>query len=137
MPSSTLAPGAWRQEDHGVRLLATRCGRCSAVTFPPAVACPQCWERAELTIEPVPCRGTVHAFTTTHIPADGIEAPYAVAYVDFPDGLRVCGRLHTWADIQIGDTVQAVPGVLRDGPDGELRGWMFQRVPADASPERT
>lgn len=137
MPSSTLAPSAWRQEDGDVLLLATRCGRCSSVTFPPAGACPHCWERADLTTEPLPRHGTVHAFTVTHIPAHGIEAPYAIAYVDFPNGLRVCGRLRTWVGIQVGDTVEAVAGVLRHGPDGELRGWMFQRVPDDANQERT
>jgi uncharacterized OB-fold protein len=128
VPNTTLAPSAWRQEDNGVLLLATRCGRCDTETFPPAPACPRCWERSDLTTVPLPQHGTVHAFTVTHVPAAGIEAPYAVGFVDFANGIRVCGRLQKWADIQVGDTVEAVPGVLRDGPDGELRGWLFQRA---------
>ncbi len=128
MPSTALAPGAWRQEDDGVLLLATRCGRCNTPTFPPVAACPACWEGSDLATVPLPRHGTVHAYTVTHVPAAGIEAPYAVAYIDFSDGIRVCGRLHGWADIEVGDTVEAVPGVLRDGPDRELRGWLFRRV---------
>lgn len=137
MPDTTLAPGAWRQEDDRVLLLATRCGRCTAQTFPPAPACPRCWERGDLTTVPLPRYGTVHAFTVTHIPAVGIDAPYAIGYIDFPNGTRVCGRLRKWADIRVGDTVEAVAGVLRDGPDGELRGWLFERVVDEVNLEKT
>lgn len=130
MPSTTLAPGAWRQEDDQVVLLATHCGRCAEQTFPPVPVCPRCWERNNLRDVPLPRRGTIQAFSITHIGAEGIDVPYAIAYIDFPNGLRVCARLREWDRIQVGDHVEPVAGVLRDGPAGALHGWLFQPIDA-------
>ena len=133
MADTTLAPGAWRwdgETGQDVVLLATHCGRCGAQTFPPVAACPGCWERADLHEVALPRRGTVHALTVTHIPADGIDAPYAVAYVDVPDGPRVCGRLREWDGVRVGDPVEPVAGVLRAGSTGTVHGWLFR--PTDA-----
>ena len=131
MPETALAPGAWWQDGSGGRdvvLLATRCGRCGEKTFPPVPACPRCWERDDVGTVPLSRRGTVHALTVTHIPADGIDAPYAVAYGDLADGPRVCGRLREWDGVRVGDPVAPVAGVLRNGPTGTLRGWLFAPV---------
>lgn len=128
MPDSTLVPGAWRQDGADVVLLATHCGRCGERTFPPVLACPACWERADLARVALPRRGTVHAFTVIHVAADGIAAPYAVAYVDLPDGPRLCGRLEHWGGVRAGDPVEPVSGVLRDGPAGPVTGWLFRPI---------
>lgn len=125
---TTLAPEAWRQDGGDVVLLATQCGRCGERTFPPVPACPRCWERDDVRTAPLPRHGTVHAFTVTRIPADGINAPYAVAYVDLVDGPRVCGRLREWDGVRIGDRVEPVAGVLREGSAGTLHGWLFAPV---------
>ncbi|MHC1562194.1 Zn-ribbon domain-containing OB-fold protein [Actinomycetospora sp. C-140] len=130
MPDSVLAPGAWRRDGADLVLLATRCRRCGERTFPPVRACPRCWG-TDLAEVPLPRRGTVHALTVTHVAADGIAAPYAVAYVDLPDGSRLCGRLERWDGVRPGDAVEAVGGVLRDGPAGTVTGWLFRPVGAD------
>jgi uncharacterized protein len=123
-----LLPRAWRQERSGVCLIATRCGHCGTLTFPPAAACPRCWQRTGLREEPLAQPGTVAAYTVVHVPADGIPAPYALAYVDFPGGVRLCGRLESWDGITVGDQVTAVPGILRRLPDGGLLGWLFRKT---------
>lgn len=123
-----LLPRAWRQEGPAARLIATRCGHCGTLAFPPAAACPHCWQRADLHEEPLAQQGTVAAYTVVHVPAEGIPAPYALAYVDFADGVRLCGRLESWDDIAVGDQVTAVAGVLRRLPDADLVGWLFRKV---------
>jgi uncharacterized OB-fold protein len=128
-PGATrLLPDAWRQRGSGVCLIATRCGHCGTLTFPPAAACPRCWQRAGLREEPLAQPGTVAACTVVHTPAEGIPAPYALAYVDFPGGIRLCGRLESWDDIAPGDRVTAVAGVLRSRPGGDLLGWLFRKA---------
>jgi uncharacterized OB-fold protein len=123
-----LLPHAWRPDGDQVLLLATRCGRCGTLTFPPAAACPRCWERDGLWEEPLAQPGTVAAYTVVHVPAEGIAAPYALAYVDFDGGVRLCGRLDSWDDIAVGDRVTAVAGVLRSQPGGDLLGWLFRKA---------
>ena len=126
-----LLPEAWEQEggEHVV-LLATRCERCHALTFPPTIACPQCWERLALRREALPPSGVLSAHTVVHVPSQGIPAPYAIGYVDFPDlGLRLCGRLAEWSDIVDGDHVEAIAGVLSERAQGPLLGWMFRKAP--------
>jgi uncharacterized protein len=123
-----LLPHAWRQERAGVCLIATRCGHCGTLTFPPAEACPHCWQRTGLREEPLAQPGTVAACTVVHVPAEGIPAPYGLAYVDFAGGVRLCGRLESWDDIAVGDRVTAVAGVLRSQPGGDLRGWLFRKA---------
>jgi uncharacterized protein len=123
-----LLPRAWRQERSGVCLIAARCGHCGALTFPPATACPRCWQRTGLREEPLAQPGTVAAYTVVHVAAEGIPAPYALAYVDFQGGVRLCGRLESWDDIAVGDRVTAVAGVLRRQPGGDLLGWLFRKT---------
>lgn len=125
-----LLPNAWTQDNGHVVLLAARCGRCETLTFPPAAACPECWERHDLRREALVQPGVVAAVSVVHVPAKGIPAPYAVAYIDFDGGVRLCGRLKSWDGLRVGDRVTAVPGVLRTGPDGDLHGWFFRKVGA-------
>jgi uncharacterized protein len=123
-----LLPRGWRREEARVCLIATRCEHCGTLAFPPAAACPHCWQRTGLREEPLAQPGTVAAYTVVHVPAEGIPAPYAMAYVDFPGGVRLCGRLESWDDIAVGDLVAAVAGVLRSQPGGDLLGWLFRKA---------
>lgn len=126
MHDRELLPGAGEQRDDGtVELLATACDRCGRRTFPPVAACPRCWARSGLRREPLPRNGTLHAFSVVHVRVNGIEPPYAVGYVDYPHGIRVCGRLLDHTGLRAGQPVEPVAGQLR--PDG-LRGWLFRAV---------
>ena len=121
-----LLPGSWEEDSTGqVRLLGTRCGQCATLTFPPASACPHCWEHHDLASEVLPEPGVVHSFSVVHVPEDGIEAPYTIGWVDFPGGIRVCGRIRG-PDVAVGDPVRVIAGLIRDRGENSLRGWMFE-----------
>jgi uncharacterized OB-fold protein len=77
------------------RLVVERCTACGADSFPPRGTCRACRCR-ETTWAEVTGPGTVYSFTVNHqrwLP--GLEVPYAVVLVEFPDhpGVRVPGRL--------------------------------------------
>jgi uncharacterized OB-fold protein len=134
MANTALRPDAWRSDDgDAVSLLGTRCGHCGTYSFPPVAVCPECWKRDALAVEALQQPGIVAAFTVSRIAQEGIEAPYGVAYVDFSQGVRLCGRLRDWSTVHRGSQVTAVAGPLRSGPAGELYGWMF--APASETPE--
>lgn len=86
MPS----PGYWREVPSRYRLEAVRCTGCGKVSFPVRKICPAC--RAE-TLEPTVLsrRGKVVTSTVIHVPPNEflMEAPYAVALVETPEGARL------------------------------------------------
>ncbi|MCP2281042.1 Zn-ribbon domain-containing OB-fold protein [Nocardia amikacinitolerans] len=126
--TTLLRPDAWQQDGPDrVRLLATRCGHCKHLIFPPAPSCPACWERDRLHIESLPKNGVLHSFTVVHTPGDGIAAPYAVGLIDYDGGVRICGRICGEAPLTAGMPMEAIPGSIREG-EHALAGWMFRPV---------
>jgi uncharacterized OB-fold protein len=77
------------------RLLIERCTACGADSFPPRGMCPACHGREMSAVE-VTGQGVVYSFTVNYQRwMAGLEVPYAVVLVEFPDhpGVRVAGRL--------------------------------------------
>jgi uncharacterized OB-fold protein len=77
------------------RLLIERCTACGAGSFPPRGMCPACRGREMSGVE-VTGRGVVYSYTVNYQRwMAGLEVPYAVVLVEFPDhpGVRVPGRL--------------------------------------------
>lgn len=73
-------------------LRASRCTACGESTFPASDVCPFCLSKS---LEDLPLCGeaTLYAFTCIHAAPAKWQTPYAVAYADFPNGLRVFAKL--------------------------------------------
>lgn len=77
-------------------LRGSRCQGCDTVAFPVAVACQRCGSGEVVAID-LARRGTVWAHTVQrfapksppYVPAAEGFAPFAVGYVELPDGVRV------------------------------------------------
>ncbi len=86
MPS----PRYWREIPSRYRLEAGRCKGCGKVVFPARRICPSCrgedWENLRLSR-----KGRVITSTVIHVPPDEflMEAPYAMAVVETPEGARL------------------------------------------------
>ncbi len=86
MPS----PRYWREVPSRYRLEAARCRGCGKVSFPARRICPKCrgedFEQTALSRQ-----GKVVTSTVIHVPPDEflMEAPYAVALVETPEGARL------------------------------------------------
>jgi uncharacterized OB-fold protein len=76
----------------GGHLVGSRCGACDACFFPPRQVCSRCLAES---LEPaaLSTRGTVHTYTVVHQAAPEFEVPYALGYVDLPEGVRVLGQI--------------------------------------------
>lgn len=77
-------------------LVASRCGSCANVAFPPSASCQQCGAQAMVEI-PLSGEGRVWGWTVQRFPpksppyvppASGF-APFAVGYVELPEGVKV------------------------------------------------
>lgn len=86
MPS----PRYWREIPSRYRLEAVRCRGCGKVSFPIRRFCPAC-RSEDLEKTALSRRGRVVTSTVVHVPPIEflMEAPYAVALVETPEGARL------------------------------------------------
>ena len=86
MPS----PGYTREIPSRYRLEAARCKGCGVVVFPPRLICPGC-RGEEFEAIQLSRRGRVITSTVIHAPPIDflMEAPYAMAVVETPEGARL------------------------------------------------
>ena len=86
MPS----PRYWREKPSRYRLEAARCNACGSVVFPRRTICPKCRGR-ELAHVRLSHKGRVVTSTVVHVPPGDflMEAPYAMAVVETPEGARL------------------------------------------------
>lgn len=116
-----------RRHDDEWRIVCGQCDGCQRVVFPRPDICPHCLGEA-ISEKLVGPGGRVYTYTTVHAVRAGWTSPYHLAYVDFPEGVRVCGPLD-WpegAGTPIGALVDVAVGVLRADPrQGELFSHRF------------
>jgi uncharacterized OB-fold protein len=103
----------WTAEAGAVRLHGSRCGRCGAVAFPAHKVCPSCGEGGQdgVLLSPV---GTLYSFSEIHVAPRGFATPYAVGYVDLPEGVRLFGQIEgRAAELRIGQKLAVTLGPVR------------------------
>jgi len=105
-------PRFWREIPSRYNLVASRCGNCGTVDFPPRVVCPRCGRKSLGRMEQVKLkgRGTVVTFTIVHdAPKDfDMMKPYALAIVEMEEGVRLTSQVIDVepAEVKIGMRVE-------------------------------
>jgi len=103
------------------KLMATRCGNCSALVWPPRPICPKC---LHYSFEWVQLRGEgkLLTFTVIYFPPTQFQAlaPYAVGIAKLTEGLQMPGMIRNvkLEGLQIGMNlkVEFEPGILKEWP---------------------
>jgi uncharacterized OB-fold protein len=126
-----IAAEHWREEADGrALLLAARCTACGQLFLPRVAVCAACGGQA-FESAPLAGPGRLYVHTVIHAAAPGFATPYAVGYVDYPEGVRVFGhvRLDGPGQPRPGVPVEVEAADLFRRPDGTpVRGYRF--VPA-------
>jgi uncharacterized OB-fold protein len=78
--------------DGELRLAGGHCKDCDARIFPADAMCPFCLS-TEVAKVPLSKTGTLYSFTVIHVAPKVWEVPYAIGYVDLPEGVRVFAKL--------------------------------------------
>lgn len=73
-------------------LIASRCPGCARRYFPTRLVCPGC-SRPDLEEVQLSGPGVLYSFATVRVAPPRFKAPYVVAYVDLPEGVRVFAPL--------------------------------------------
>lgn len=100
-------------------LLGSRCKTCSQISFPPRAVCSNCFSE-EIESIPLSTKGKLYTYTIIGYPPPGIRAPYAIGYVDLPEGVRAFSILTDWNEesLKVGMEVELVLEKFREDKEG-------------------
>ena len=119
--------------DGSGNLLGSHCRSCDAHFFPVRKACSGCL-RDDLETVGFSTKGTLYTYSIVRQSTPAFEVPYALGYVDFPEGVRIMGQI---GGCELDEISIGMPLVLSLEPFGEdeegrtLTGFRFQ--PAELS----
>jgi uncharacterized protein len=74
------------------RLHGARCRECGTVTLMRRAICPHCWKADTQEATELSDRGKLYSYTIVRNPPAGMPGPYAIAYVDLPENIRLMVR---------------------------------------------
>jgi len=118
----------WTEDGGAVRLIGSKCACCGAVAFPPHPSCPTCGVESGQNAVPLSPVGTLYTFSEIHVAPKGFATPYAVGYVDLPEGVRLFGQIEgRAADLRLGQQVAVTLGPVRtDAPGRTVMSYKFK-----------
>ncbi len=133
-----VAEGLFTETADGPRLTGSRCTTCGTPSFPKAAVChsPDCTESKIEDAQFGP-RATLWSYSVQYYPPpppakyDEPYAPYALAMIDMPEGLRVLARISTNdpESVKVGADVELVLEKLYTNPEGDdVITWKFRQV---------
>ncbi len=127
------SPRYWREIPARYRLEATACRDCGRVSYPPRRVCPAC-RSTEADSVKLSHAGRVITSTVVHVPPGDflMEAPYALAVVETPEGARLMVQVVDCApgDVYTGLPVHLEFRCIRKEGRGGILCYGYKAVPA-------
>ncbi len=111
-------------------LIGSRCKVCAQISFPPRKVCSKCFSE-EMESIPLSSKGKLYTYTIIGYPPPGLAAPYAIGYVDLPEGVRVFSIITDWdqKSLKVGTEVELTFGKFKEDKDGnEILTYKFRPV---------
>ena len=111
-------------------LFGSRCRTCGQLSFPPRKVCAACFSE-EMEVIPLSTEGNLYSYTIVEYPAPGLLGPYAIGYVDLPEGVRVFSILADWdrKNLRVGMNVELTLAKFKEDKEGnEIVTYKFRPV---------
>ena len=121
--------GAFKSTQDGVVLLANKCKACGQLFFPKVAYCLSCLH--DETMEVVLSKtGKLYSYTVAYMPSTHFKPPYALGYIDMPEGVRIFAPLiiDDTKPFQVGMEMQVVLETLWQEDEKEIIGYKFVSV---------
>ena len=127
--SVPLREGLFTRDTEGGVLLASRCTLCGQVFFPKRGHCLDCLNNSMESVV-LSRTGKLYTFTIVYMPTEHYSPPYAIGWVEFPEGVRVFGQIEGWEQqsLRIGMDMQVIIGKLWEEEEQEVIGYKFEPV---------
>jgi uncharacterized OB-fold protein len=130
----SFRPGELEVRPDGTgNLLGSRCRACGAHFFPIREACAGCLSQDLETVK-FSTEGTLYTYSVVRQSTPAFEVPYALGYVDFPEGVRIMGQI---AGIEFDEITIGMPMTLalesfgEDEEGNALTGYRFRPTEVD------
>lgn len=89
------------------------CQDCGTLSFPASPVCGSCLSE-NIRTETVEGAGELYAYSVVHQAPKGWIVPYALGYIDLPNGLRILGHVEAdFSELRSGLPVELALGVVR------------------------
>ena len=126
-----IKESTFKETSEGGVLLASRCKSCGQILFPKATICFSCFSD-DMQELPLSRRGKLYSYTIGRMASLHFEPPYALGYIDMPEGVRVFAPLKLeeseYGQLIIGMEMEVtIEGLWKEG-DKEVIGWKFKPV---------
>ena len=124
-----IREGSFIESPKGGVLLANKCKSCGQVYFPKTVFCLSCLNEDMEEVK-LSRRGKLYTYTIGRMPSMHFEPPYAIGYVDMPEGIRIFSPLNIIEDkpFKIDMEMEVTIETLWLEDDKEIIGYKFKPV---------
>jgi len=108
-------------------LVGGRCRQCGQIFFPNREWCLNCSSR-DLERANLGRKGKLYSFTIVHMPSEHFEPPYAVGWIELPEGMRIFSQIRRWREhpLKIGMDMELAFEKLWDEEEKEIIGYTFR-----------
>jgi len=114
-------------EEEGGLLVGSKCRSCGQVYFPPMKHCFECYSQdiEKVTLSKT---GKLYTYTIVRMPMPNYKPPFALAWVEFPEGVRVFSQIKGWEDktLKIGMDMNVIVDTLWEEEEKEVYGYKFE-----------
>jgi uncharacterized OB-fold protein len=122
----SVKQGTFVEDVNGGVLLANKCKSCGQIFFPKVQFCMSCLQDMEEIV--LNRRGELYSYTVAYVQSTHFEPPYAVGYVDLPEGVRIFAPLKMLEGkpFKVGMTMELIIEKLWQEADKEVIGYRFR-----------
>ncbi len=124
-----IREGYFTEEEDGPSLVASGCRECGQVYFPPRSRCPEC-RASDMEEMKLGGAGKLYTYTIVHMPVNNYKPPFALAWIELPEGVRVFTQLKDWenTELKIGMDMKLVIDTLWEDEEKEVYGYKYRPV---------
>ena len=130
-PRVPFREGLFKEENGEGALLASKCRSCGQVFFPARSACLDCFKEDmdKITLSKT---GKLYSFTIVHMPAEHFQPPYAIGWIELPEGVRVFSQIRGWQEqpLEVGVDMRLSIEKLWEVEEKEMTGYVFRPFPS-------
>jgi len=108
-------------------LVGARCKQCGQIIFPGRETCLNCLGHDLETIH-LSQNGKLFTYTIVHMPSEHFEPPYAVGWIEMPEGVRIFSQIRGWREhpLATGMEMELHFETLWEEEEKEVIGYVFR-----------
>ena len=108
-------------------LKGCRCKQCGKIIYPVRKVCLNCLGR-DLERLDLSRNGKLYSFTIVHMPSEHFQPPYAIGWIELPEGIRIFSQIRGWQEhpLKTGMDMELAIEKFWDEGETEVIGYTFR-----------